>query len=52
MALLFYVCFFMTSNHTCSSLTYHCRTNKSLLHTYKIDHRQKEVYISGASNLC
>ena len=31
----FYVCYFMTSNHTCSSFTYHCQTKKSLLHTYK-----------------
>ena len=52
MALLCYVCYFMTSNHTCSSLTYHCQTKKSLLHTYKIDDRQKEVNISGALDLC
>ena len=52
MALLFYVCYFMTSNHTCSSLTYHYQTKKSLLHTYKMDDRQKEVNIFGASDLC
>ena len=35
MVLLFYVCYSMTFNHTCSSFTYHCQTMKSLLHTYK-----------------
>ena len=36
---------------TCSPLTYHCQTKKSLLHTYKMDDRQKEVNITGASEL-
>ena len=52
MALLCYVCYFIASIHTCSSLTYHCQTKKSLLHTYEMDDRQKEVNISGASDLC